>query len=137
MPDVREVPAHSGILPYRSRNGTLEVLLVTSSTRKRWIIPKGHVEKNLTARESAMKEAYEEAGIRGRVPPVPLGRYRHESPPEPAHVEVFVMEVETELPTWPEAHRRERRWMSLREACDHVLEPGLKRLINELAELMY
>lgn len=137
MHDVRDVPGQSGILPYRIRNGHVEVLLVTSSTRKRWIIPKGHIEPNMTSRDSAAKEAYEEAGVRGRVSPVPLGYYQHDSPQEPAVVEVFLMEVDVELPTWPEAHRRERRWMPLREASDHVLEPGLRQLFHELAELMY
>lgn len=127
----------SGILPYRTRNGELEVLLVTSSTRKRWIIPKGHIEPNMTSRDSAAKEAYEEAGVRGRVHRVPLGRYEHDSPQEAAIVEVYLMEVDAELPVWPESHRRERRWMRLPEARDHVLEPGLKQLLNQLAELMY
>ena len=136
MHDGRTV-AQSGILPYRTRNGEIEVLLVTSSTRKRWIIPKGHIEPNMTARDSAAKEAYEEAGVRGRVQHVPLGRYRHDSPQEPAVVEVYLMVVETMLAAWPEAHRRERRWMRLHEARDHILETGLKQLLDHLAELIY
>lgn len=137
MQDVRDFPAQSGIIPYRTRQGQIEVLLVTSNTRKRWIIPKGKVEPDLTSRASALKEAYEEAGVRGRVRPVPFGYYLHDSPQEAAMIEVFLMEVETVLPSWPEADRRERRWMPLREARDHVLEPGLKQLFNELAEMIY
>lgn len=137
MIDDKVVPTQSGIIPYRSRDGHIEILLVTSSTRKRWIIPKGNIEPNMSSRDSACKEAYEEAGVRGRVHPVPFGYYDHDSPADASMVEVFLMEVDTQLSVWPEAHKRERRWMPLREARDHVLEPGLKHLFNVMAELMY
>lgn len=130
-------PEQSGVIPYRIVNGEIEVLLVTSTTRKRWIIPKGNIEPDLSSRQSALKEAYEEAGVRGRVHPVPFGEYEHNKPPDRRTIEVFLMEVETILPRWPETGRRSRRWMTLREAHDRVLEPGLKRLINEMAELLY
>lgn len=130
-------PPQSGIIPYRLRDGQIEVLLITSNTRGRWIIPKGNVEPDLSSRDSARKEAYEEAGVRGRVNPVPLGSYQHDARPEPLLVEVYVMEVETVLPRWPEADSRERQWMPLNDASKRVLEPGLKQLLAELAELIY
>lgn len=130
-------PGQSGVIPYRVREGTIEVLLITSSTRKRWIIPKGKVEPTLTSRESALKEAYEEAGVRGRTHPIPLGAYPHDTPPGTTLVEVFAMEVKTTLPTWPESERRIREWVPLGEARARVMEPELKTLLDQLAELIY
>jgi 8-oxo-dGTP pyrophosphatase MutT (NUDIX family) len=55
------------VIPYRIRDGKIEVMLITSSTRKRWIIPKGMIEPDMTPQDSAAKEAWEEAGIIGQV----------------------------------------------------------------------
>jgi len=57
----------SGVIPYGRRDGAVEVLLITSSDGQHWVIPKGVIEPGMSAAESAAKEAYEEAGIRGRV----------------------------------------------------------------------
>lgn len=127
----------SGVIPYRRKNHRIEVLLVTSNTRKRWIIPKGHIEPHLSACESACKEAYEEAGVKGHAEPVPFGVYLHDGAPGSGLVEVYLMEVADELQRYPEDDDRERRWMPLHEARVHVLEKGLKRLFDEMAELLY
>lgn len=124
----------SGIIPYRLSDRGLEVLLVTSNTRKRWIIPKGNIEPHLSALESARKEAFEEAGVKGRIRSVPFGRYSHETAALHTTVEVFVMEVKFVLERWPEGHLREREWFPLAMAYERVLESGLKQLLRELEE---
>ena len=68
----------SGVIPYRRREELVEALLITSSDGRRWGIPKGVVEPNLTSAESAAKEAFEEAGIRGRIHPESIGTYSYE-----------------------------------------------------------
>lgn len=125
----------TGVIPYRLTDHQVEVLLITSRTRKRWIIPKGHVEPHLSARESASLEAYEEAGVKGFVNPVPFGYYEQDG--TGLAIEVYLMRVETVLRRWPEAHERRRRWMTLQEAFDAVQEPGLRLLFTEMAELMH
>ncbi|WP_243663517.1 NUDIX hydrolase [Rhodothermus marinus] len=57
----------AGVLPVRQQNGRIEVLLITSRTVGRWILPKGNVKRHQTPIEAALQEAYEEAGIRGRI----------------------------------------------------------------------
>ena len=43
-------------------------LLVTArKDRSRWIFPKGHIEPGERARDTAVRELAEEAGIKGRV----------------------------------------------------------------------
>jgi 8-oxo-dGTP pyrophosphatase MutT (NUDIX family) len=66
-------------LPYRFDLETgVEVLLVTSRGTRRWIIPKGWPIKGFKPARTAAREAYEEAGVRGRVAGRPLGRYIYE-----------------------------------------------------------
>lgn len=62
-------------LCHREVNGERQVLLITSRKAKRWIIPKGWPMAGLSARKSALREAYEEAGIRGKVGKNPIGEY--------------------------------------------------------------
>lgn len=110
--------------------------MVTSSTRKRWIIPKGNVEPQLGPLESARREAFEEAGIRGRVHHLCFGSYRHRSTGGDTLVEVYLMEVSETLERWPEQHSRIREWMPLPHAYDRVLENGLRLMLRELHELL-
>ena len=42
----------------------------------RWIFPKGGVEAGLTQAQSAALEAFEEAGVHGRIEEMPFARYR-------------------------------------------------------------
>lgn len=130
-----DTPRQSGVLPYRHTPLGLEILLVTSNTRKRWILPKGNIEPHLGPLESARREAFEEAGVRGRVQRLSFGSYHHRSSSGITLVEVYLMEVSEVLEHWPEENQRIREWMSLAHAYDRVLEEGLRRLLREIDEL--
>src|ERR671921_108900 len=65
-------------LPFRRRpDGATEVLLVTSRTTRRWIIPKGWPIAGSTPAGTARQEALEEAGLVGRIGSQPLGSFRY------------------------------------------------------------
>lgn len=119
----------SAAIPYRIENGDLRILLITSSRRKRWIIPKGFVEPDLDAGDSALKEAYEEAGVQGRMSINSIGYFDYEKWGEAFRVEVFLLEVNTILQSWPEASVRQRRWFGVMEAAQAVDQPKLRELI--------
>jgi 8-oxo-dGTP pyrophosphatase MutT (NUDIX family) len=124
--------AQSGVLAYRRQAQQLEVLLITSRRRSRWIIPKGIVERNLSAAASAEKEAYEEAGITGVVEPIPLGTYTYRKSGYQWTVSVFPFEVTTVLVSWPEMLSRRRNWFNVRHAAELVEEPELQALLAHL-----
>ena len=67
---MRSVPEYfytqSAVIPFREQNGEFQVMLITSRKKKRWVIPKGVKEPELSAPASAANEAMEEAGIRGK-----------------------------------------------------------------------
>jgi len=123
----------SGVVPYRASESEIEILLITSRRRGRWIIPKGVIDPGTTAAESACKETYEEAGVRGRISPEPLGEYQYRKWGGLCTVQVFALEVLDVLETWPESSVRRRQWMSVEEAAKAVEEPALKELILRLS----
>jgi len=125
----------SAVIPFRRRDGQLEVLLITSSSSKRWVIPKGDKEPKLSPRESAAREALEEAGIEGSVSGDSVGSYAYEKGGDLCRVRVFTMAVEVIHDKWQESYRR-RRWLDLREAVRRVDEKGLKRLLRALPEFV-
>lgn len=131
----RPLRKQSGLIPTRTRDGRLEVLLVTSMTRKRWIIPKGNIEPELGPRETARLEAYEEAGVEGQVSDEPIGSYIHENGKGARRVEVYVMEVERVLSKdeWPESRYRKREWVTIERARELILEADLGQLLEKLA----
>ena len=63
----------SGIIPFCRKDDHIEILLITNMKKDKWGIPKGLVEEGLSASESAQKEAFEEAGIYGRIYKPSLG----------------------------------------------------------------
>ncbi len=58
---VRE-PTSGGIIFRRNKDGDIEILLI-QDTKDRWTIPKGHIEEGETAKETAIREIGEEAGL--------------------------------------------------------------------------
>jgi phosphohistidine phosphatase len=97
-------------------DGRIEVLLVTSMHSKRWILPKGIVEPDMTPAQSAAKEAWEEAGVSGALDARSLGSYHISKWGGECSVEVFRMDAVREAARWPEAGSRKRRWFGLDDA---------------------
>jgi phosphohistidine phosphatase len=122
----------SAVIPWRRGRSGLEVLLVTSRSGKRWVPPKGVIERGMSAPDSAAKEALEEAGVRGKVDERPLGSYSYRKWSGTCTVEVYAMEVTEELSAWPEASSRRREWVSRREARRRVDEAELKAILASL-----
>jgi 8-oxo-dGTP pyrophosphatase MutT (NUDIX family) len=123
----------SAVLGYRIVGKGTKVLLVTSRTRGRWVLPKGMIAEGMTPAESAIKEAWEEAGVAGTVSGGCLGVYRYIKTRRigvrACVVKVYAMKVTAVLPTWPEQRLRRRRWMSIDEAICKVMNRDLKRLL--------
>ncbi len=134
---MTEVPEHfytqSAVLPYRILDGRVEILLVSSRRKKRWVLPKGVVEPGLSAVDSAVKEAWEEAGLEGLATAHTVGTYRYEKWGGVCTVQVFPLQVERLSESWPES-TRDRRWFAPQEAARRVQEPDLKRLMTRFAE---
>ena len=124
-----------GALPWRRRDGILEVLLVTSRETKRWVSPKGWPMPYRSDPEAAATEAWEEAGVKGLIAPVPVGGYSYvkrmkDGSDRPCRVKVYALEVTAQRDDWPEAGQRDRRWFIPADAADLVAEPELASLLR-------
>ena len=122
-------------LCYRIRKGEAEVLLITSRSSGRWIIPKGWPMDGKTPGQSAKIEAWEEAGAKGKLHNVSLGLFSYiKSDPNgsdlPCVAMVYPLEVKSLADDFPEAGSRKRRWMRLDKAAAKVAEPELARIIS-------
>ena len=119
-------------------DGGLLVLLVTSRDTGRWVLPKGWPMKGRDGAGAAAREAYEEAGVKGKVAAGPVGDYDYDKRLEsgetvPVNVAVYRLDVTREMKKWPERDQRTRRWFPAAEAAELVDEPGLRELIASLA----
>ena len=124
-----------GVLPYRvDAEGKLEILLITSRERGRWVVPKGNPIPFLLNYESAAREAFEEAGVEGRIATMPIGSYRYQKRRRAggtaaAIVNLYPLLVTRQAEAWPERGQRTLRWFSPEEAAEAVEEPELAVII--------
>jgi 8-oxo-dGTP pyrophosphatase MutT (NUDIX family) len=123
----------SGVVALRSKGGAPQVLLVTSNGGRRWVVPKGIVERGHSPARSAAKEAWEEAGVTGRIARRMTGRYDYEKWGGVCTVRIYRLDVDEVHRDWPEGHRRRRKWFRPRKAAERVGEPALGAIILAVA----
>lgn len=117
-------------------DGTL-VLMITSRGTGRWILPKGWPDAALGPARAALREAWEEAGVRGSVAADPVGHYHavkvlSSGVAQPCIVSVHPVSVTALEDTFPEAAQRRRAWMTPEQAAQVVEEDGLRALLRSL-----
>ena len=142
-------PLSAGIILFRNREGTTEVLLIRPGgpfwrhkDRGAWMIPKGMVEPEEAPAEAALREFEEETGVRLDAVPFPLAKVRQsggkiveafavEGDLDPASVRSVDFEMEWpprsgRRQSFPEAE--EARWMTLPKAREMMLPSQLPLL---------
>lgn len=134
-PRLRQLAA----LPWRRESdGSIAVLLVTSRTNKKWMLPKGWAMSGKTDAQSAAHEALEEAGVEGTLSGAPVGSYAYiklfdDGTTRPSQAVVFALQVTRQFRKWPERKESRRKWFAPQEAAKAVFEPDLSRLLKALA----
>ncbi|CAK8561107.1 unnamed protein product [Lathyrus sativus] len=121
----------AGCVPFRyksceddsSSEKIVEVLLINSPSGPGLLFPKGGWENDETVEEAAVREAIEEAGVRGDLMDC-LGCYEFRSkthqdefsPEGLCKAAMFSLFVKEELELWPEQNTRNRSWLTVSEA---------------------
>ena len=115
---------------YRVRGGGIEFLLVRTRGGGRWTFPKGSAEPGLTHAQAAALEAFEEAGVHGRIEEASFATYvRRErgvrklgsrSGGKDLAVNAHLCEVSRLSP--PKESGRNRTWFSVEEAKSRLRE---------------
>jgi len=109
-----------------------QICLVMSSSGKRWVVPKGRIERGQVAGGTALQEAWEEAGLVGRLHKHPVGSYIYEKYGQTCHVTVFLMEVTEATDEFPECSWRERCWLRPQRALTRIQDVGLRKLLRKI-----
>ena len=103
MPPRGGRPQQAAAIPFRRTGGNVQLCLIRrTDTQKRWGIPKGVIDPGDTPAETAMNEAWEEAGLVGRPIGDTIGSYKYDKWGTTLTVAVFLMEVLDEEDTWDE-----------------------------------
>lgn len=121
------------------------VLLIQSTRRKGWVLPKGGWETDEMEMEAAKREAWEEAGIEVRID-YDLGEFEDKRKPKDkdkhhsgtqsdnssrSMMRFFEAVVLKEHSAWPESHKRDRQWMSFDQAMDELKNrPELQKALE-------
>ncbi|KIC43356.1 NUDIX hydrolase [Ruegeria sp. ANG-R] len=115
-----------------------DVLLITSRGTGRWIIPKGWPIDGLNGPETALQEAWEEAGVRASdVQKDPVGHYSYDKRLDDGTAQqvvtsVYRIQVTDLADDYPEADQRKRCWVSPKVAAERVQEPELRDLLLQM-----
>lgn len=124
----------------KKKPGEVEVLLLTSRDTGRWVIPKGWPMSGKKSHAVAEREAYEEAGAKGKVDREAFGFYSYNKGLDnglkiTCKVQVHLLEVKDMLKDFPEKGTRRLDWVNCEEAAARVQEPELKVLFHQLSRL--
>ncbi|SDI68363.1 NUDIX hydrolase [Lutimaribacter saemankumensis] len=130
-----DVRTQYAALCFRIRKEKPQFLLITSRGTGRWIIPKGWPMRGKSPAKAALREAWEEAGVRGRVDKDAIGVFSYRKVlgrkrQEPCIAIVFPVAVKSLDGSFPEAKQRRRKWFGRKKAAARVSEPELAEIIR-------
>ena len=122
-----------GVLPYFQQSRKIKIILITSRNSNQWIVPKGNRVPNKSKRESALLEAYEEAGLTGRLDKDLKFRIFIMSHGKKVDLTLYPMRVNKPfIKKWLESQQRKRIEVSCDRAQSLVLWPNFKTCIKLL-----
>ena len=142
----RQIGGRQQVAAVCYRIGSLgpEFLLVQTGGG-RWIFPKGGVEPGLTQAQSAALEAFEEAGVHGRIEEMPFARYHLDKSPRKADKDtrgsargsaVTAHLCEVSHLEAPQEANRNPTWFSPQKAKRRLRDDRTAELGDELAGLI-
>ncbi|KAJ4720402.1 Nudix hydrolase 16, mitochondrial-like protein [Melia azedarach] len=138
----------AGCIPFRYRDSEeirnddsakiLEVLMINSTSGPGLLFPKGGWENDETVEEAAVREAIEEAGVRGELMDL-LGHYQFKSkthqdefsPEGLCKAAMFALFVNEELESWPEQSTRQRSWLTIPDAVESCRHPWMREALED------
>ena len=130
---------HVAAVCYRLKNGEPEFLLVRTRSG-RWTFPKGRVDNDATFAAAAAREAYEEAGVKGRIEHQPFHWYFHSkrerfrSSRSIVPVQAHLCEVERLVS--PSEDHRDPTWFKADKARRRLRENRSPELAGEIIQVI-
>ena len=112
---------------YKGKKDKHKILLVTSSAGH-WIIPKGQVEKSMKKQDVALKEAWEEAGVRGKI--TGKGRVFRIRIGGLARWWIYPVKIHGIEDKWPEMGLRKRCFVGVDDAVKLIENKELREAVR-------
>jgi 8-oxo-dGTP pyrophosphatase MutT (NUDIX family) len=132
-PARTRTPTHAGAVVYRGNPSAPEFLLVSASLdRNEWVLPKGHIEAAEQPRDAAIREVFEETGVRIAIvtPEEQIGTSCYEARGESVCVVFFLARSIAEQAA-PE--HREKAWLPFQRADEALKHSESKALLRQAA----
>jgi 8-oxo-dGTP pyrophosphatase MutT (NUDIX family) len=130
---------HVAAVCYRLKDDEPEFLLVRTRSG-RWTFPKGGVDGDATHAEAAAREAYEEAGVKGRIEHQPFHSYYHSKRnrlrPHRSVVPVHAHLCEVERLVPPKEEYRNPTWFKADKARRRLRENRTPELAGEVIQVI-
>ncbi|KAL7749172.1 hypothetical protein RI367_005322 [Sorochytrium milnesiophthora] len=119
----RHIRQVAGCIPV-SASGTHVLLISSRAHPDEWIFPKGghEVKDGPDPQAAAVRETWEEAGVRGTVTAqlAKMDRTPKDKPKKQQCVWWYQLRVDKEETSWPEMHIRRRKWFTMEQARLHL-----------------
>ncbi len=126
----------AGIVGLRYRNGRVEVCVISSRKHPgRLVLPKGTVEKKEKPRQTAVREAFEEAGLKGeasKMARLRINRRGRKVKKSRAYAAYYPMPVSKAVDKWPERRTRARLWVPLAGLPQKKKYSHVWRIVQEM-----
>lgn len=123
-------PTHAGGVVYKQEgNGTVYLLVRTTSGADEWVLPKGHVERGEGHGECAVREVIEETGALVSIRQL-LGEWRFAQGDQEVRMKGYLMQWEDDCGP---GDGRGKSWMTIDEAWARATHPETKEILREVA----
>jgi 8-oxo-dGTP pyrophosphatase MutT (NUDIX family) len=133
MAAASSVIYQAAVLPIRGD----QLCLITSRSSRSWGLPKGGIEHGETGPAAALREAWEEAGLQGKISGGALGICLYRKDVRICHVTLYPMEVVRASTRWPEDRERYRLWLPCDEAVKAIHQPAMRALSSKAVETLF
>ena len=106
----------------------------------KWTFPKGQIDAGMSEPEAAQNEAFEEAGVSGRIESEPFSTYLYtkgnEGNPAPLEIEIraYLLAVREQRP--PPESFRQPEWFDPEAAKEALREGRIEKYARELARVV-
>lgn len=133
--EVLREPTAGGIIFRRSPKNPSEIeILLIADSKKRWTIPKGHIEEGETPRQTAEREIQEETGLKDMKTLDWLGkinfRYRRNNSLVLMTTEIFLVKAQGAThKIQPQEWMAGIKWLPVSEALDKIEYEDIGKLI--------
>lgn len=130
---MAKVQKRVAVIPLIKKKNNNKICLVTGRGTGNWMLPTGKHEKRRTNRQVAILEAFEEAGLIGKIDKKFCKSVILQSPSgnKKRKTTLFLIRVDKQLKHWPEKEQRRRATVKLRDLEHYITDKKLQKLLKQ------